>query len=149
MDVHPTKNGINRYWPIPIWFDSGSLHAYRVLMSFLLHTWSTALQRLKVEFLHWLVQTHLGLAEYIKFGSWRHNFKFTSWVPLVYRFNHWFPRSLGPPSVNFSPLRGNVVLMGDAVHPMMPNLGQGGCQAIEDGTWETWQWHRLKSSVIL
>merc|ERR1711937_1082339 len=22
--------------------------------------------------------------------------------------------------------------MGDAVHPMMPNLGQGGCQAIED-----------------
>jgi len=27
---------------------------------------------------------------------------------------------------------GNVVLIGDAVHPMMPNLGQGGCQAIED-----------------
>ena len=27
---------------------------------------------------------------------------------------------------------GNVVLCGDAVHPMMPNLGQGGCQAIED-----------------
>jgi len=26
----------------------------------------------------------------------------------------------------------NVVLIGDAVHPMMPNLGQGGCQAIED-----------------
>lgn len=27
---------------------------------------------------------------------------------------------------------GRVALMGDAVHPMMPNLGQGGCQAIED-----------------
>jgi zeaxanthin epoxidase len=27
---------------------------------------------------------------------------------------------------------GNVVVMGDAVHAMMPNLGQGGCQAIED-----------------
>jgi zeaxanthin epoxidase len=27
---------------------------------------------------------------------------------------------------------GNVCLMGDAVHAMMPNLGQGGCQAIED-----------------
>jgi len=27
---------------------------------------------------------------------------------------------------------GSVVLMGDAVHPMMPNLGQGGGQAIED-----------------
>ena len=25
-----------------------------------------------------------------------------------------------------------MVLTGDAVHPMMPNLGQGGCQAIED-----------------
>jgi zeaxanthin epoxidase len=28
--------------------------------------------------------------------------------------------------------KGNVVLTGDAVHAMMPNLGQGGCQAIED-----------------
>jgi len=27
---------------------------------------------------------------------------------------------------------GSTVLVGDAVHPMMPNLGQGGCQAIED-----------------
>mmetsp|Transcript_28421 Transcript_28421/g.45647 ORF Transcript_28421/g.45647 Transcript_28421/m.45647 type:complete len:642 (+) Transcript_28421:80-2005(+) len=27
---------------------------------------------------------------------------------------------------------GNVVLVGDAVHPMMPNLGQGGGQSIED-----------------
>ena len=26
----------------------------------------------------------------------------------------------------------STVLVGDAVHPMMPNLGQGGCQAIED-----------------
>ena len=28
---------------------------------------------------------------------------------------------------------GPVVLVGDAVHPMMPNLGQGGCQSTEDG----------------
>lgn len=27
---------------------------------------------------------------------------------------------------------GPVVLLGDAVHAMMPNLGQGGCQAMED-----------------
>uniref|UniRef100_A0A0G4H6P7 FAD-binding domain-containing protein n=1 Tax=Chromera velia CCMP2878 TaxID=1169474 RepID=A0A0G4H6P7_9ALVE len=27
---------------------------------------------------------------------------------------------------------GRVSLMGDAAHPMMPNLGQGGCQAMED-----------------
>ncbi len=28
--------------------------------------------------------------------------------------------------------RGAVSLLGDAAHPMTPNLGQGGCQAIED-----------------
>jgi len=39
-----------------------------------------------------------------------------------------------PPSV-FKPwTKGNVALLGDAIHAMMPNLGQGGCQAIEDAT---------------
>jgi 2-polyprenyl-6-methoxyphenol hydroxylase-like FAD-dependent oxidoreductase len=28
--------------------------------------------------------------------------------------------------------RGLVVLLGDAAHAMTPNLGQGGCQALED-----------------
>lgn len=28
---------------------------------------------------------------------------------------------------------GQVAICGDAAHPMMPNLGQGGCQATEDG----------------
>jgi 2-polyprenyl-6-methoxyphenol hydroxylase-like FAD-dependent oxidoreductase len=30
--------------------------------------------------------------------------------------------------------RGSVVLVGDAIHPMTPDLGQGACQAIVDGT---------------
>ena len=29
--------------------------------------------------------------------------------------------------------QGRVTLLGDAAHPMMPTLAQGGCQAIEDG----------------
>jgi zeaxanthin epoxidase len=37
-----------------------------------------------------------------------------------------------PPSV-FEPwTNGTVALLGDGIHAMMPNLGQGGCQAIED-----------------
>jgi len=36
------------------------------------------------------------------------------------------------PSVFRSWSRGHVTMLGDAVHPMMPNLGQGGCQALED-----------------
>ncbi|HEX6184390.1 MAG TPA: FAD-dependent monooxygenase [Pyrinomonadaceae bacterium] len=35
-----------------------------------------------------------------------------------------------PPSPAWG--RGRVTLLGDAVHPMTPNLGQGGCMAIED-----------------
>ena len=29
--------------------------------------------------------------------------------------------------------RGRVTVLGDAAHPMLPYLGQGACQAIEDG----------------
>lgn len=37
-----------------------------------------------------------------------------------------------PPSM-FKPwTEGRVALLGDGIHAMMPNLGQGGCQAIED-----------------
>lgn len=37
------------------------------------------------------------------------------------------------PSIWKSWAEGHTTLMGDACHPMMPNLGQGGCQAMEDG----------------
>lgn len=36
------------------------------------------------------------------------------------------------PAVLKSWSKGRVTMLGDAVHPMMPNLGQGGCQALED-----------------
>ena len=35
-----------------------------------------------------------------------------------------------PPGVQWG--RGRVTLIGDAAHPVQPNLGQGGCMAIED-----------------
>ncbi|CAL4929120.1 unnamed protein product [Urochloa decumbens] len=39
------------------------------------------------------------------------------------------PLSLMTASIN----KGNVCVAGDALHPMTPDLGQGGCSALEDG----------------
>ena len=39
----------------------------------------------------------------------------------------------GAPLLRKGWTRGHVAICGDAAHPMMPNLGQGGCQATEDG----------------
>lgn len=39
----------------------------------------------------------------------------------------------GAPLVTKGWTKGPVAICGDAAHPMMPNLGQGGCQATEDG----------------
>ncbi|KAL0331498.1 UNVERIFIED_CONTAM: Monooxygenase 2 [Sesamum angustifolium] len=45
-------------------------------------------------------------------------------TPLVDR---WLWPGINPPAS-----RGNIVLVGDAWHPMTPNLGQGACCALED-----------------
>merc|ERR1712176_964025 len=37
-----------------------------------------------------------------------------------------------PPSITKPWTQDHVALLGDGIHAMMPNLGQGGCQAIED-----------------
>jgi len=37
-----------------------------------------------------------------------------------------------PPALRKPWTEGKVALLGDAIHAMMPNLGQGGCQAVED-----------------
>ena len=39
----------------------------------------------------------------------------------------------GQPLITQGWTKGPVTVIGDAAHPMMPNLGQGGCQATEDG----------------
>lgn len=39
----------------------------------------------------------------------------------------------GAPLLEKGWTKGPVAICGDAAHPMMPNLGQGGCQATEDG----------------
>ena len=50
-----------------------------------------------------------------------------------------------PPSVLSPWTQGNVALLGDAIHAMMPNLGQGGCQALEDAMVLSEQMTALKS----
>ncbi|KAJ6817296.1 uncharacterized protein M6B38_412130 [Iris pallida] len=47
-----------------------------------------------------------------------------TWAPLMLR---------APWSIVAGPMqRGSVTVAGDAMHPMTPDLGQGGCSALED-----------------
>ncbi|KAF8011890.1 hypothetical protein BT93_I0121 [Corymbia citriodora subsp. variegata] len=47
-----------------------------------------------------------------------------TWAPLVYRY---------PWDVLFGKLaQSNITVAGDAMHPMTPELGQGGCSSLED-----------------
>ena len=89
---------------------------------------------------YWYAASKAGAADRIaatekddllrRFGSW------AAPVPGAHRGH----RRADPPAQR--PLRpprpdslafGRVALLGDAAHPMLPSLGQGACQAIEDG----------------
>jgi hypothetical protein len=44
--------------------------------------------------------------------------------------------------------RGTVALIGDAIHPMTPDLGQGACQAIVDGTTLAACWAEIRAQGL-
>ncbi|MFE3886662.1 FAD-dependent oxidoreductase [Streptomyces lydicus] len=65
-----------------------------------------------------------------RFGNWHHPVPalLAAADPATVLRNDVYTAAAAPPAFH----RGRVALLGDAVHPMTPNLGQGGCQAIED-----------------
>lgn len=65
-----------------------------------------------------------------RFGNWHQPVPalLAAADPATVLRNDVYTAAAPPPAFH----RGRVALLGDAVHPMTPNLGQGGCQAIED-----------------
>ncbi|AOP47241.1 FAD-dependent oxidoreductase [Streptomyces lydicus] len=65
-----------------------------------------------------------------RFGTWHHPVPdlIAAADPAAVLRNDVRTAAAPPPAFH----RGRVALLGDAVHPMTPNLGQGGCQAMED-----------------
>jgi 2-polyprenyl-6-methoxyphenol hydroxylase-like FAD-dependent oxidoreductase len=55
------------------------------------------------------------------------NYELDGFKPLPLRYRHPWELLWG----NIS--KGNVCVAGDALHPLTPDIGQGGCSALEDG----------------
>ncbi|MFE6690901.1 FAD-dependent monooxygenase [Streptomyces sp. NPDC057743] len=65
-----------------------------------------------------------------RFGTWHRPVPelLAAVEPAAVLRNDVYAAAAPPPAFH----HGRVALLGDAVHPMTPNLGQGGCQAVED-----------------
>ncbi|WP_340084067.1 hypothetical protein MHB50_14850 [Siminovitchia sp. FSL H7-0308] len=75
--------------------------------------------------------------------------RFAGGHPLVEKAISFIDRQIRWPMYDRLPLenwtKGNITLLGDAAHPMLQYLAQGGCQALED--WKTLWCLRTACSV--
>ncbi|MCL7051637.1 hypothetical protein MKW94_028544 [Papaver nudicaule] len=71
-----------------------------------------------------MLESVVGCPQVIKDAIKQSDMQSLSWAPLLFRY---------PWDVIFGRLSdGTITIAGDAMHPMTPDLGQGGCASLED-----------------